>query len=220
MGGWGNGRDGGSDSVERSNAGRGRDWNGNGRDGGSRRTAHGRPPGLTVRGRRDEESGDLALGRALGDGGGGRVDARALDGRVDGSSLTATLVPKFCACGATTCRAGRDWVVGESTQLASRASHTRSPSHLPRALTHAAASWPAVPPTSDGASGLIVDWVFMSPLGWSGHKPAGSNGWGAAGMLAGARITKAELGIWSVVLVWVRQWLIGRHAEAVARLNC
>ena len=47
------------------------------------RTAHGRPPGPTVRGRLDDVSGDLALGRVLGDGGGGRVDARALDGRVD-----------------------------------------------------------------------------------------------------------------------------------------
>jgi len=118
-GGWGNGRDGGSDSVERSNAGRGGDWNGNGgsdsversnagrgrddwngnggsdsversnagrgRDwngnGGRGRTAHGRPPDPTVRGRLDEVSGDLALGRVLGDGGGGRVAARALDGR-------------------------------------------------------------------------------------------------------------------------------------------
>jgi len=104
--------------------------------------------------------------------------------------------------------------------LASRASHTLAPSHLPRALTHAAASWPAVPPTSDDASGLICGWRFMSPWVWSGHKPAGSNGWGAAGMLAGARVTMSELGdlvgFWSVV----RQWLIGRHAEAVARLNC
>jgi len=37
-----------------------------------------------VRGRLDEESGDLALGRVLGGGGGGRVAARSLDGRVDG----------------------------------------------------------------------------------------------------------------------------------------
>jgi len=80
----GNGRDGGGDSAERSNAGRGRDWNGNGRDGGGGRTAHGRPPGPTVRGRLDEVSGDLALGRVLGGGGGGRVAVRALDGRVDG----------------------------------------------------------------------------------------------------------------------------------------
>jgi len=80
----GNGRTEGSDSVKRSNAGRGRDWNGNGRDGGRGRTAHGRPPGPTVRGRLDEVSGDLALGRVLGGGGGGRVAVRALDGRVDG----------------------------------------------------------------------------------------------------------------------------------------
>ena len=37
------------------------------------------------------------------------------------SAMAAALVPEFCACGATTCRADRDWVVGESTQLASRA---------------------------------------------------------------------------------------------------
>ena len=102
-------------------------------------------------------------------------------------------------------------------QLASRASRTRSPSHLPRALTHAAAPWPAVPPASADASGLRSDWAFMSPC-WvsSGHKPAGLNGWGAAGMSAGARVTMSDLGF----RVLVRQWLIGRHAEAVDRLNC
>jgi len=81
-------------------------------------------------------------------------------------------------------------------QLASRASRTRSPSHSPRALTHAAATWPAVPPTSDDASGLIVDWKFMPPDWVLGPKPAGSIGWGAAGMLAGARIAMSELGNW------------------------
>jgi len=78
-------------------------------------------------------------------------------------------------CGATTCRASGHGVVGESN-LASRASNTLAPSLSPRALTHAAASWPAVPPASADASGLICDWVFvfMSP-GWvsSGHAPAG-----------------------------------------------
>jgi len=89
-------------------------------------------------------------------------------------------------CGATTCRAG--WVVGEGT-LASRASHTLAPSHLPRALTHAAASWPAVPPASADARGLICDWMFMSPGRLlSGPKPAGVHGWGASGMVAGARV--------------------------------
>jgi len=37
---------------------------------------------------------------------------------------------------------------------------------------------------------LIVDWVSMTP-GWLlfGPEPGGSKGWGAAGMVAGARIT-------------------------------
>jgi len=106
-------------------------------------------------------------------------------------------------------------------QLASRASHTRSPSHLPRALTHAAASWPAVPPTSDDASGVIVDWRFTSPC-WllSGSKPAGSNGWGARRHVGrGTRHNGCWVnGLW--FWFWVCQWLIGRHAEAVVRLNC
>ena len=124
----------------------------------------------------------------------------------------------YSYCGTTTCRARGDRVVGGSMQLASRASRTRSPSHSPRALTHAAATWPAVPPTSDDASGLIVDWKFITP-GWLLFRPelAGSKDWGAAGMVAGARITMAAVG-WLVG--WIRQSLIGRHAEAVARLNC
>jgi len=114
---------------------------------------------------------------------------------VDGcgtSAMAAALARKFCACGTTTCRARGDRVVGEISTLASRALHTRSPSLLPRVLTHAAASWPAVPPTSDDASGLIVDWVSMTP-GWLLFRlePTGSKGWGAAGMVAGARITMA-----------------------------
>jgi len=44
----------------------------------------------------------------------------------------------------------------------------------------------------------MVNWVSMSSLGWSGHAPAGSKGWGAAGMVAGARITMAAVG-----------WLVG-----------
>jgi len=81
--------------------------------------------------------------------------------------------------------------------LASRASHTLAPSHLPHALTHAAASWPAVPPASADASRLIGDWIFMSPDEvLSGPKPAGSHGWGAAGMLAGARVTMSDRGDW------------------------
>jgi len=78
--------------------------------------------------------------------------------------------------------------------LASRASHTLAPSHLPRALTHAAASWPAVPPTSDDASGLICGWRVTSPWGWSGRKLAGLNGWGAAGMVAGIATLGSESG--------------------------
>jgi len=91
-------------------------------------------------------------------------------------------------------------------QLASRASRTRSQSHSPQALTHAAATWPAVPPTSDDASGLIVDWKFMTPLGWLvfGPEPAGPKGWGAAGMVAGARIAMAAF--------WVG-WLVGFVAD-------
>ena len=90
--------------------------------------------------------------------------------------------------------------------MASRASRTLSPSHSPRALTHAAATWPAVPPTSDDASGLIVDWKFMTPLGWLvfGPEPAGPKGWGAAGMVAGARIAMAAF--------WVG-WLVGFVAD-------
>jgi len=38
----------------------------------------------------------------------------------------------------------------------------------------------------------------MTSLGWSGHTPAGSKGGGAAGMVAGARITMAAVG-----------WLVG-----------
>jgi len=89
------------------------------------------------------------------------------------SPLTAAPAPQFCACGATTCRASGHGVVGEST-LASRASNTLAPSLSPRALTHAAASWPAVPPAPADASWLICDWVSMSPC-WvsSGHTPAG-----------------------------------------------
>jgi len=122
----------------------------------------------------------------------------------------------YC-CGATTCRACKGRVVGESILLASRASHMLAPSHLPRALAHAAASWPAVPPTSDDASGLICGWRFMSPCWWSGHKPAGWLGRVVFGMAAGVRDT----GFWFVVCWFVvRQRLIGRHAEAVARLNC
>jgi len=134
---------------------------------------------------------------------------------VDGcgtSAMAAAPVPEFCACGAATCHAGR--VVGEST-LASRALHTLAPSHLPRALTHAAASWPAVPPASADASGLICDWMFMSPDWILGPKPAGSLGMGASGMPAGAR--------WLICLVaglWFVNGFFGRHAEAVARLNC
>jgi len=94
-------------------------------------------------------------------------------------------------------------------QLASRASHTRSPSHLPRALTHAAASWPAVPPTSDDVSGLIVDWKFMPPDWVLGPRPAGSIGWGTAGMLAGARITMSELGKLVGFWFWVNGSSVG-----------
>jgi len=85
-------------------------------------------------------------------------------------------------------------------QLASRASRTRSQSHSPRVLTHAAATWPAVPPTSDDASGLIVDWKFTTPLGWLvlGPEPAGSKDWGAAGMVAEARVAMAALLGWLV----------------------
>jgi len=119
---------------------------------------------------------------------------------VDGcgtSAMAAALARKFCACGTTTCRARGDRVVGGSMQLASRASRTRSQSHSPRALTHAAATWPAVPPTSDDASRLIVDWKFMTP-GWLvfGPEPAGLKDWGAAGMVAGARITMAAVVGW------------------------
>ena len=104
------------------------------------------------------------------------------------------------ACGATTCRTG--WVVGESL-LASRESDTHAPAHSLHALTHAAASWPAVPPASADASGLICDWVFMSP-GWllPGPKPAGVQGWGASGMMAGAR------DCWVLVSGF---WLMVRH---------
>ena len=88
-------------------------------------------------------------------------------------------------------------------QLASRASSTRSQSHSLQALTHAEATWPAVPPTSDDASGLIVDWKFMTPLGWLvfGPEPAGSKDWGAAGMVAGARIAMAAVLGWLVGFV-------------------
>ena len=105
-------------------------------------------------------------------------------------------------------------------QLASRASHTRSQSHSPRVLTHAAATWPAVPPTSDDASGLIVDWKEVHD-----HDPSG-----LVGVRAGARRFKRRRrhggrgagcnGCGTGVVGWVQSKLISRHAEAVARLNC
>ena len=63
-----------------------------------------------------------------------------------------------------------------------------------------AATWPAVPPTSDDASGLIVDWKFMIPLGWLvfGPEPADSKDWGAVGMVAGARVAMAAVLGWLV----------------------
>jgi len=74
-------------------------------------------------------------------------------------------------CGAMTGSTCKGEVVGEGT-LASRASHTLAPSHLPRALTHAAASWPAASPAHAGE--LICDWIFMSPGCWLlGPRPAG-----------------------------------------------
>jgi len=95
-------------------------------------------------------------------------------------------------------------------QLASRASRTRSQSHSPQALTHAAATWPAVPPTSDDVSGLIVDCKFMTPLGWLalGPEPAGSKGWGAAGIMAEARVAMAAVLGWLVgSIIYIRIWV-------------
>jgi len=122
-------------------------------------------------------------------------------------------------CGATTCRACKGRVVGESILLASRASHTLAPSRLPRALTHAAASWPAVPPTSDDASGLICGWRFMSPCWWSGHKPAGWLGRVVFGMAAGVRDT----GFWfcgSAGLWFVNGWLVRRWGRRSRESGC
>jgi len=56
---------------------------------------------------------------------------------------------------------------------------------------------------SDDASGLIVDWKFMTPLGWLvfGPEPAGSKDWGAAGMVAEARVAMAMAALLG--------WLVG-----------
>jgi len=137
------------------------------------------------------------------------------------ATATTTHTPldtSLAAAGSCRATTGSGKVVVVEETLALRASYTPAPAFSQRALTHTAAAWPAAAPHAPAhASGLICDRLFMSSRGLlSGPRPAVDKGSCASGMIAGVRDKLCD---WFLMVRFLKV-LIGRHAEAVARLNC